>query len=283
MSALTGKVALVTGASRGIGKAIATRFAAEGAAVVLVASRLGSHGEQPGTLEESVAEINAAGGRAAAEVADLSDIEARADLVARAEQHFGPLDIIVNNAAVSKMQLPSQVSASDRSWMFDVNVNAPVDLAQQALPGMRERGLGWILNISSSTSQQPVVPYPDSHMAANIICPYGATKAALDRYSEGLAHEVAADGIYVNTLAPEAIVLTPGAAYVRDIAERRPDMVEPIEMMAEAALALCSGQHVGRVSYSRQLVHSLGLSVYSLDGREILGDAFMPADLDPPT
>ena len=280
MPELAGKTALITGASRGIGKAIATRFAAEGAAVVLSASRLGAHGDQPGTLEEAVAGIIATGGQAAAEVADLSDGDARADLVARAEQHFGALDIIVNNAAVSKMQLPSQVSASDRSWMFDVNVNAPVDLAQQALPGMRERGRGWILNISSSTSHQPLVPYPDSQMAAHIICPYGATKAALDRYSEGLAHEVASEGIYINTLAPEAIVLTHGAAYVRDIAERRPDMVEPIEMMAEAALALCSGEHVGLVSYSRRLLHALGRKVHSLDGSQILGDAFLAADLN---
>jgi NAD(P)-dependent dehydrogenase (short-subunit alcohol dehydrogenase family) len=279
MTALAGKVALITGASRGIGKAIATRFAAEGAAVVLSASRLGAHGQQPGTLEESVTEIIAAGGRAAAEVANLSDGAARADLVARAESHFGPLDIIVNNAAVSRMQLPSEVSSSDRSWMFDVNVNAPIDLAQQALPGMRERGVGWILNISSSTARQPLVPYPDSPMSAHIICPYGATKAALDRFTEGLAHEVAADGVYVNTLAPEAIVLTPGAAYVRDIAERRPDMVEPIEMMAEAALALCTGQHVGLVSYSRRLLHALARPVRSLDGSRILGDAFLAADL----
>jgi NAD(P)-dependent dehydrogenase (short-subunit alcohol dehydrogenase family) len=280
MGRLANKTALITGASRGIGLAIARRFAAEGAAVVLCASRWGSHGKLQGTLESAVTLIKDAGGRAVGVACDLGVGEARADLVQQASAHFGPLDIIVNNAAVSRMRLPSETTTSERNWMFDVNVNAPIDLAQQALPGMRERGHGWILNISSSSALQPVVPYRDSQLAAHIICAYGATKAALDRYTQGLAHEVAGAGIYVNTLAPENIVLTSGADYVRDIARRNPDMAEPVEVMAEAALELCSGRHVGCVTYSRRFLHSLGLPVKSLDGREVLGDAFMPADLE---
>jgi len=280
MGLLANKTALITGASRGIGLAIARRFAAEGACVVLCASRWGAHGNLPGTLEQAVQLIQDAGGSAAGIACDLSQAEARADLVQQAASHFGPVDIIVNNAAASKMRLPSETTTRDRSWMFDVNVNAPIDLAQQALPGMRESGSGWILNISSSTALQPVVPYRDSQVAAHIICAYGATKAALDRYTQGLAHEVAGAGIYVNTLAPENIVLTAGADYVRDIARRSPDMAEPVEVMAEAALELCSGQHVGRVTYSRRFLHSLGLPVKSLDGRSVLGDAFLPADLE---
>jgi NAD(P)-dependent dehydrogenase (short-subunit alcohol dehydrogenase family) len=277
---LAGKVALVTGASRGIGRAIARRFAAEGASVVVSASRLGAHGELEGTLEGTVESIMEAGGRAVAEACDLSDAAARAGLVPRAESHFGPLDIIVNNAAVSKMKLPSMSSTQERSWMFDVNVNAPVDIAQQALPTMRERGSGWILNISSSTASQPTVPYRDSQMAAHIIGPYGATKAALDRYTQALAHEVAGDGVFINTLAPEAIVLTAGADYVRDIARRNPDMVEPVEVMAEAALELCSSRHVGQVCYSRQLLHGVARDVRSLDGKTAMGDAFIVADVE---
>lgn len=280
MEMLANTTALITGASRGIGLAIARRFAAEGATVVLCASRWGAHGKQPGTLEEAVAMIEKEGGRAVGIACDLSQETTRADLVRRAEEHFGPVDIIVNNAAASKMRLPSETSTSDRNWMFDVNVNAPIDLAQQAIPGMRDRGRGWILNISSSSALQPVVPYRDSQVAAHVICAYGSTKAALDRYTQGLAHEVAANGIYVNTLAPENIVLTSGADYVRDIARRNPDMAEPVEVMAEAALELCSGCHVGRVSYSRRFLHSLGLSVKSLDGLKVLGDAFLPADVE---
>jgi NAD(P)-dependent dehydrogenase (short-subunit alcohol dehydrogenase family) len=280
MGRLAGKAALVTGASRGIGLAIARRFAAEGAAVVLSASRWGAHGNLQGTLEDAVQWIQDQGGRAAGVACDLGAAEARANLVQQASAHFGPLDIIVNNAAVSRMRLPSEATTRERSWMFDVNVNAPVDLAQQALPGMRERGQGWILNISSSSALQPVVPYRDTPVAAHIICAYGATKAALDRYTQGLAHEVAGAGIYVNTLAPENIVLTAGADYVRDIARRQPDMAEPVEVMAEAALELCSGHHVGRVTYSRRFLHSLGFSVKSLDGKSVLGDAFLPADLE---
>jgi NAD(P)-dependent dehydrogenase (short-subunit alcohol dehydrogenase family) len=280
MGVLEGKTALITGASRGIGLAIARRFAAEGASVVLCASRWGAHGNLAGTLENAVAQIEGEGGRAAGIACDLSSAEARADLVARAGEQFGALDIIVNNAAVSKMRLPSATTTSERNWMFDVNVNAPIDLAQQALPGMRERGCGWILNISSASALQPVVPYRDSQIAAHVICAYGATKAALDRYTQGLGHEVASAGIFVNTLAPENIVLTSGAEYVRDIARRNPDMAEPVEVMVEAALELCSARHVGRVTYSRRLLHSLGLSVRSLDGKTVLGDAFLPADVE---
>ena len=105
MKSLEGKTAFITGASRGIGRAIARRFAAEGANVVLCASRLGAHGDLQGTLEEAVDEIKASGGKAAPEVCNLLDEAARADLIERAAKHFGPIDILVNNAATSVLSL----------------------------------------------------------------------------------------------------------------------------------------------------------------------------------
>lgn len=280
MNTLASKVAFVTGASRGIGKAIALRFAAEGAAVVVCASRMGSHGELPGTLEDTVAEIEVLGGKAAALACDLSDFNARADLISRASQFFGAVDIVVNNAACSKMKLPSQVSSAERNFMYDLNVNVPVELTQQALPAMLAKEAGWILNISSRTAIQEAPPYPDAKIANFIIGAYGATKSALNRYTEALAHELAGNGIYINAMGPSYIVLTPGADYVRDIARRRPDMVEPVEMMAEAAVELCSGSHVGQVVYSRDIVHATGRKLMSLDGKEVIGDAFTLADVE---
>lgn len=276
-----GRVALITGASRGIGRATAKRLSAEGAAVVLVASRLGAHGDLSGTLEDGVAEIQSAGGRATALVADLSDEAARDGLVARAAEPFGPADIVINNAAMGSWGMPSAVSLRERRKMLEVNLHAPVDLAQQALPGMRERGRGWILNIGSDSARQPALPYPDTPEAAHVIVAYGATKAALARYSEGLAHEVAADGVFVNVLAPVSIVLTQETArFVGHIAKRRPDMTEPMEVMVEAALELVTARHVGRVVYSREILHEVARPVRSLDGATTLGDAFLPADLE---
>ncbi len=278
MGSLKGRVALVTGASRGIGRAIAMRFAAEGASVVLSASRLGVHGKLQGTLEAAVSEIQVSGGKAAAVTAELGDAVARADLVQRASQAFGPIDIVVNNAGASRMRLPSEATTEERSFMYELNLNAPIDLAQQAIPDMKRRGEGWILNISSASAQQPTLPYRDSKQSAWIIGPYGATKAALERYTVALAHEMAEHDIFVNAMAPIAIVMTQAADYVRDIARKHPDWVEPVEMMAEAALELCTGRHVGRVVFSRDIVHSVGRKVRSLDGKEVLGDAFMGAD-----
>jgi len=281
MGSCEGRVALVTGASRGIGRSIARRLAAEGASLVLSASRLGAHADLEGTLEGAVAEIEAAGGRAAAVVANLLSEEERGDLVARAEAAFGPLDILVNNAAMGVWATPSESKLEDRRKIFEVNLHASVDLAQQALPGMRERGQGWILNIGSDTARQPPVPYRDTPEMAHAIVTYGASKAALNRYSEGLAHEVAADGVFVNVLSPVSIVLTQEAArFVGHIAKKNPDMAEPIEVMVEAALELVTQRHVGQIAYSRTLLHSLGRPVRSLDGSRVIGDAFLAADLE---
>jgi len=283
MGACDGRVALVTGASRGIGRAIAMRLAAEGASVVVSASRAGAHGDLEGTLEETVETLRAAGGKAAAETANLVDADERADLVARAERHFGPLDVLVNNAAMARWGPPSATSLRDRHRMLEVNFQAPVDLCQQVLPGMRTRGRGWILNITSDSARPATIPLPDSPEAALAIVAYGARKAALDRYTNGLALEVAGDGVYVNGLAPVAIVLTQETVrFVGDIARRRPDMAEPMELMVEAALELVTEAHVGEVTTSRALLHALARPVRSLDGRDVLGDAQMPVDLEAP-
>ena len=108
---------------------------------------------------------------------------------------------------------------------------------------------------------------------------YGATKAALNRYTRALADELVEHDIFVNAMAPNNIVLTNVSEQVREIARRRPDMVEPVEMMAEAALELCTGSHVGQVVYSRNLLHAVGRKLHSLDGSELIGDAFTLGEL----
>jgi len=98
---------------------------------------------------------------------------------------------------------------------------------------------------------------------------------------QGLAHEVASDGVFVNVLAPVSIVLTQEAArFVGHIAKSNPDMAESIEVMVEAALELCTQRHVGQVLFSRELLHRVARPVRSLDGQTILGDAFLAADVD---
>lgn len=271
--ALDGRVALVTGASRGIGVGIARRFAAEGAAVAITARTVDPEPGAPlaGSLRETVATIEAAGGRAAAIGANLADGDDRARIVPEVERALGPVEILVNNAAAAMYVATAEIPLKRRRLTFEINVHAPMDLAQAVLPGMRERGEGWILNISSATSKRPKGP-PFGHGLAlgNTQTTYGASKAALERFTAGLAAEIDGEGIAVNTLAPVAAVRTPGAdALVGDTLDANPDIVESLELFVEAALALVTcdpATLTGRVCSSRPLLEELGRDIRGLDG-----------------
>lgn len=255
MGVLDGRVAIVTGASRGIGAEIARRFAAEGAAVA-VAARTTQPGTSPlaGTIGETVAQITEAGGTAVAIQANLSIPEAREQLVEQTIRQLGVPDILVNNAAVSYFTPVADFTPKRYALMFAVQVEAPFHLARLVLPGMRERGAGWILNISSVAARHPSIP-PGAFAELGTTV-YGMCKAALERFSTGLAAEVYRDNIAVNALAPAKVVPTPGTLFHHVTSDDDPDS-EPASVMAAAALVLCSGDPAtltGRVSYSQELL-----------------------------
>jgi citronellol/citronellal dehydrogenase len=261
---LRGKVAVVTGASRGIGAAIAERFGAEGATVVVAARTVEDDQSRfSGTLRETARAVEKAGGRAVVVAADLSDRDAREALVATTEAEVGPVDILVNNAAVTYFTLVDRFDLRRYDLMFEVQVKAPVHLSQLVLPGMRERKQGWILNISSGAARHPSIPPHERARGGGTV--YGMCKAALERFSTGLAAEVYDDGISVNALSPARVVPTPGTLFhglVRPDDQRQ--QVEPPEVMAEAALALSSAQSLaltGRVVTSVALLEELGRPV----------------------
>jgi citronellol/citronellal dehydrogenase len=261
--ALNGRVAIVTGASRGIGAAIARRFGAQGAAVAVSArTEAESDARLPGTIHETADAIRAAGGRAVAIRADLSQTDDRRRLVETAEAELGPIDVLVNNAAVTWFLPVTEFPGRRFEVMFEVQVRAPFELAQLVLPGMLARGRGWILNISSGAARHPQGPPYTSRQRGGTV--YGMGKAAIERFSTGLAAEVHDRGIAVNALSPSRVVATPGVVVHRLIPPGAEDQAEPVEVMAEAALALCSGDPgtlTGRVAYSQALLDELGITI----------------------
>lgn len=266
-----GRRALVTGASRGIGAAVAERLAAEGAAVALTARTRDVDERLGGGLAVTADRLARYGTPVTAVVADLTDDADRARVVPEATDGLGgPIDVLVNNAAAAIYQPLAEITVKRRRLMFEANVHAPLDLAQAVIPDMRAAGEGWIVNVSSRAAQ----PWdgPPFTLGANgtTIAAYGASKAALNRLTNGLAAELHGSGIRVNAIEPRAAVRTEGAAEL--VGGSVPDdKFEPLEAMVEAVVALCAcpAEVTGRRVVSLDLVAEWGLTVHGLDGRGI--------------
>ena len=183
---LKGKVALVTGASRGIGRAIALELAQEGAHVAV------NYASSEGAAAEVVQAIEAAGGKALAVRFDVSQAEEVAQGVQKIEETLGPVDILVNNAGITKDTLFLRMKAEDWERVLAVNLNGAFHCTKAVLQGMLKRRYGRIINMSS------VIAFSGNVGQTN----YAASKAALVGFTKSLAREVAARGVTVNVVAP---------------------------------------------------------------------------------
>lgn len=262
MGKLDGKVAIVTGASRGIGRAIAACFAAEGAKVACVARTLreGEHRFLPGSLETTVAEIRKAGGEATAVAGDVSEWKECERLVAETKRAYGPVDVLVNNAALN--YIVPIVDYLPPRWMrsFAVNVHGPFYLSKLVLPDMISRRQGAIINISSGAARGPGRgPYPEAASLGGGTM-YGACKAALERFTQGLAQEVWRYGVSVTCYSPSQIVPTEGTTFL-GLTKSLDDPGERPETMGQAALLLATLPYdkiSGRVTYSQAILKEFG-------------------------
>ncbi|MDP6605972.1 MAG: SDR family NAD(P)-dependent oxidoreductase [Dehalococcoidia bacterium] len=264
---LAGKVAVVTGASRGIGEAIAIRYAMEGAKVV-VSARTVEEGDHPlpGSINGVVERITAAGGEALAVRCDIANSEDREAMIKSTVDAYGPVDILVNNAAVTYFIPAEQFPERRQKLMFEVQVFAPFHLAQMVLPGMREKQGGWIVNISSHAALHPQLSAGPGEGGGGTV--YGMCKAALERFTTGLATEVRNSNIGVNVISP-GLVATPGVLHHGLVNESNKDNVTPVENMAEACLALAHGDAStlsGRITYAADMIEEFDLKPAELLG-----------------
>ena len=263
MGKLEGKCVLVTGASRGIGADVARLLAAEGGRVVCAARTLkeGDH-RLAGSLQTTVDEIRKAGGEAHAVAANIADPAECEKLVATARATYGPIDVLVNNAALTYF-LPIREYPVNK-WLasWAVNVHAPFVLSQLVLGDMVERKRGAIVNIGSGAAIGPGRgPYKAGPTTTRGGTCYGAEKAALERFTQGLAAEVYEHGVSVTCVSPSQVVPTPGTVYHKLVKDLDDPRGERPELMAKAVLLLATeplDKVTGRVTYSQQILKEFG-------------------------
>jgi citronellol/citronellal dehydrogenase len=277
---ISGRTAVVTGAARGIGQAVAIRLAAAGAKVVGVArtARAGS-GEFSGSLDETAALLGGAE-RFLMVQADIGRQEDRERIIAECRQWSGGLpNILVNCAAAPRFfdrRFHEMTEEAFRAAV-DVNVWAAWHMGALMVPGMQDAGGGAILNVSSRQAAPRLGPpfSPNRHGGA---CLYGGSKAMLDRVTTGAAQDLEPFGIVVNALSPEAAIITPHAS-TQTIFD--PTATEPVETFAEAALMLVEPDSgiTGRVAFSLSLLVAESRPVYDLYGLELV-EGWQPSDID---
>ncbi|MEO8874455.1 MAG: SDR family oxidoreductase [Polyangiaceae bacterium] len=253
MGKLEGKIAIVTGASRGIGKAIAVRLAKEGAKVVLASKTTEPNPKLPGTLDDVRKEIEAAGGKAYVQPTDVREEDQIIALVDRTVKELGGVDILINNAGALFWASVEATPSKRFDLIMDVNVRASFLCASHVVPHMKKRGGGAIVNMSP--------PYTPGVMKGRVA--YMVSKFGMSMLSEGLAEEVAEDNIRVYSLWPVTMVESQ-ATIGHHLGE--PSMWRTPEVIVDSTLALVTGESKlasGGAYYDEDVLESVGTKDFS--------------------
>ena len=260
---LTGKVAIVTGSSRGIGKATALGLAGEGAKVVVAARTEEERPDLPGNIHATVAEIEALGGTALAVRCNLREEEEIYALVQRTVDAFGRVDVLVNNAGIGSYRPFLEATVKQWDLIMDIDLRAPFVCCKAVAPIMVDQGSGSIINISSHAATNIFSSTMGADPDADITVvgqDYGAAKAGLERFTWGLAAELGPHNIAVNVLKPLKPVLTEG------FQTQRPDAdfstwATPKAMVKAVIYLAQQDAHglTGAIVTAEELVHRLGL------------------------
>lgn len=271
---LASRVAVVTGASRGIGRAIAERLASAGATVVLAArSVTGPTEDLQGTTEEGVALILSRGGKAISLPCDIESDSSREALIAEVVSRFGRIDILVNNAGRAVLEPVESMTLAASRMQTEHYLFAPLHLSLLAVEHMKAQGEGWIVNLGSRSVLPIDPPYEDKLQAERGLAFYGAVKAAVHRLTVGLAIELLAHNVAVNVVAPVMAIATPGTESLGLVTPELAPYFEKIEHIAEATVALCikpPRERTGVTAYSYEYLDQIERSTHSLDGKDVI-------------
>ncbi len=263
MGSLDGKVAIVVGASRGIGADIAKHLGGAGAKVAVGArTEVQKDPRLPGTIHSVSEEIRATGGTALPVVMNLRDMDSVRAGIKQTLDEWGRVDILVNNAAIFVPGTIETVQDRHIDLSFGVNLLGPILAMREILPHLREAGGGHIINISSRGALFPGPgPYDTSRKPGGDVF-YGAQKAAIERFSQQQAWLLQDENIAVNVLSPQGRIKTPGNIYAQNDREN-PDLdFEAADDMGKAAVWICAQaakDFTGNIVYDQEFCKEKGL------------------------
>jgi NAD(P)-dependent dehydrogenase (short-subunit alcohol dehydrogenase family) len=270
---LLGKVVIITGASRGVGKQAALDFARRGANVVVAARTVVANGELPGSLDETVRQINDTGAKALSVPTDLANEDDLNRLVATAAHHFGGVDLLINNAAATTGEIWSKrfLELSREEWLyqFAVNVHAPFTLMQRVVPLMEKRGGGRVINLSTGSGEVFRLPEEPQKLQRvgtfSLEVPgYYASKRALDRLGNAVAPELSRKNIAVIGMHPGLVATELVAVRVRD-AGLDDSVAVPVTVPSRMLVyfACCENpmEYSGRLFWAEREMAQLGIEL----------------------
>jgi citronellol/citronellal dehydrogenase len=245
-SSLSGKTVFITGASRGIGRAIALRCAADGANVVITGKTAEAHAKLPGTIHSVVAEVEKSGGNALAIQLDVRDERALQSAVERAAAHFGGIDVLVNNASAIFLTNTLDTPARRLDLMWEVNMRATFLASQACIPYLKKSVNPHILTLS------PPLSYDAKWFSPHVA--YSISKFGMSLCALGMAREFASDGIAVNCLWPRTTIAT-------------------------AAIEFKFPQHILHASRKPEIVADAAYAIFQMNSRESTGNFFIDEDV----